>query len=223
MSSFLLSYTETNQLLQEFNIPIAPGGIVQSIDEGISLAAKVGFPVALKCISPQITHKTDSQLVALSLQNLEELAKAAEKMLQKTQGVQVEGLLVQKMLNDGVEVLVGSVLNEQFGQMLVIGYGGILTELVDSNKLGVLPLNGWQIQRLIEKMPLNKLIMGYRGAEAKDRVALIQLIRQVSELVSAYEKTLISLDLNPVIVLPEGAFVVDARVFMRKESDAKSK
>ena len=202
-------------LLRKYDIAVAPAKLVDSVAEAVQAAEELGFPVALKAISGELTHKSDAGLVELNIQNDVDLQAAAERVFERLAGQPIEGLQVQKMLAGGVEVILGVNTDTQFGPILAFGPGGILVELLNDVALRLPPLTETQALEMIKQTKAWPLLQGFRGSPPADVQALVSLLVNLSELAFQESGRINSLDLNPVIVLPEGqgAFAVDFRAF----------
>ena len=214
----VIAYADAEKLLSCYQIPLVAARVVSSIQEAKAAAEEIGYPVVLKAISPEVPHKTDAGLVRINLQTPTDLETAAQHMLTQLDDKILEGLLVQKMLPLGVEVILGVSYDPQFGPVLAFGAGGILVELLEEISLHLPPLTHSQARVLIQRTKVWPLLRGFRGNPTADIDSLVEMIVHLSQLAIEQTDGLQSLDLNPVIVLPEGrgAFVVDCRV-VRKE------
>ena len=220
--SMMMGYVEAAALLEKYEIELAPARLVNTVTStvlsaGVSAAAaadELGYPVALKAISPELTHKSDSGLVLLGLETAVSVQAAADKLLAETDGVVLDGLLVQKMMPQGVEMIIGVHTDPQFGPVIALGSGGVLVELLADAVLRLPPITTQQARDMIRQTKAWKLLQGYRYYPAADVDALERLLVQVSQMVVEENGRIASLDLNPVIVLPEGQGVgiVDLRV-----------
>ncbi len=213
----LLSFDESVELLEGYGIPLAPHEIVTEVEQAVGAAARIGFPVALKLISPRWSHKSDAGLVLLGIESPDEARSAAEKLF-GTADAGAEGVLVQKMVPDGIEMIAGVTTDEQFGPMLVVGSGGILVEVLDDVVMGMPPLTGRQALEMVRKTRSWKLLQGYRGRPPADVDSFVRLLVNLSRLAVDRGEEVASLDLNPVLVLPEGrgCVVVDWRIFRNR-------
>lgn len=210
-----LTYSENMDLLRKYDVPVAPAKLVESVSEALQAAQELGFPMALKAISGELTHKSDAGLVELNIQNEVDLQAAAERIFERLAGQPIEGLQVQKMLAGGVEVILGVNTDPQFGPILAFGPGGILVELLNDVALRLPPINETQALEMIKQTKAWPLLQGFRGSPPADVQALVRLLVNLSELAYQESGKINSLDLNPVIVLPEGqgAYAVDFRAF----------
>jgi len=217
-SEAFLSYTKTVALLGRYDIPMAGARLAQKPSEAAQAAQALGFPVALKAISPEMTHKSDAGLVQLNLSTAEEVRTAAGGLIQRTAGHSLEGILVQAMVPSGIETIVGITTDPQFGPVIAFGPGGTLVELLDDVVLRLPPLTTWQAREMLREASVWRLLQGFRGQPPADVAALTRLLVNISRLAEEQAGHVISLDLNPVIVLPdgEGVAVVDFRVFVQE-------
>lgn len=216
MKTRLLSFIETQALLHLYQIPI-PKQVFAQFENVLQKAELIGYPLVLKLVSSTATHKAEKNMVAVNIQTAEQLQKAMDRMKTQAKNLPFEGFLLQEMLTGGVEVLVGTILDDQFGQAVVFGSGGTFVELFQDTSLRIPPLNTWQVEQMINETRISHLLEGFRGQQAVDRFALVQVILSVARLAHENAHQLVSLDINPLIVLPVGAFAVDVRIFVRKE------
>jgi len=218
MSEALLSYTKTVALLSRYDIPMTRARLVQTAPEAAEAAQALGFPVALKALSPELTHKSDAGLVRLNLSTAEEVRAAAGVLVQRTAGQPLEGLLVQEMVPGGIETIVGITTDPQFGPVIAFGPGGTLVELLDAVVLRLPPLTAGQAREMLREASVWRLLQGFREHPPADVDALTRLLVNTSRLADEQAGHVISLDLNPVIVLPDGdgVAVVDFRVFVQE-------
>ena len=211
----MMGYGATAVLLQQYDIPLPPYQLVTEADEAVWAATSLGYPVALKAISPDLSHKSDRGLVKLGLERAVSVQKAAMELAAAVnwgQEAALEGYLVQKMVPAGVEMIIGLHTDPQFGPIIALGSGGVLVELLDDVALRLPPITMRQAMHMIEATLSIRLLRGYRHYPPADIPALARLLVNFSRLAAA-ETTITGLDLNPVIVLPEGQGigVVDMR------------
>lgn len=238
----LLDPQAASQLLRHYSIPLANERVVHNPAEAGLAAVEMGFPVALKVLSPAFSHKTDAGLVRLNLGSQAEVSQAAAELVVKVgaglapapkglapapkgfapaQGcAQDPPLLVQEMVMGGVEMIAGVTSDPQFGPVILVGSGGILVELLEDAVLALPPLTHAQALELLKQTRSWKLLQGFRGSPAGDVYAMQELIVNLARLaVGAGLKPaptrIKSLDLNPVIILPQGrgVKVVDYRAY----------
>ena len=208
----MLPYLEAAQILSSYDVPLAEAHLVQSAGEAAAAAEALGFPVALKAISPELTHKSDAGLVRLNLQTAAAVAAAGSEMIARTEAL--EGLLVQRMIAGGVEVIIGIHTDPQFGPVIALGAGGVLVELLEDVSLRLPPLTQREAAAMVRETRVWRLLQGFRDRAPADVVALEQLLVSISNLVGEQGERIVALDLNPVMVLPagQGVRVVDLRL-----------
>ena len=203
------------QLLRRYSIPVAQEVLAKDPAHAALAAQKIGFPAVLKLLVPGISHKTDAGLVRLNLSSPADVKQAAAEMIASVGGKNIEGLLVQEMVRGGVEMIAGVVSDPQFGPVVVVGSGGTLVELLDDVTFALPPLTHANALDLLRQSASWKLLQGFRGRPAGDIAALTGLLVQLARLAMDQAGQVSSLDLNPVMVLPQGqgVRVVDYRVY----------
>jgi acyl-CoA synthetase (NDP forming) len=176
-------------------------------------AEEMGGRVALKAAGPEIIHKTDLGAVRVGLEGAAAVSWAAVEMDEQlaAAGVEREEFIVQSMVDDGTELLVGVVSDPVFGPVLACGGGGTQAELLKDVAVRICPLNRQEAGEMVRSLAVYPLLTGYRGAAGADLVALEDLLLRISAMVEAHHE-IVELDLNPVMAGPDGAVAVDARV-----------
>jgi acetyl coenzyme A synthetase (ADP forming)-like protein len=205
-----LSPVEIAELFTAVGIPVAKSRFVSKLDDALSAAAEIGFPVALKATGPAIVHKTEIGGVALNLADESALRSAHDDMVSRL-GADLTGVIVQEMVAGGVEVVVGATLDRTFGPLVLYGSGGILVELLNDAAFRINPLTDLDVQDMMNEVKGTALLRGYRGSTPADEGALANIIARVSALIEICPQ-IHEMDANPVKVLEKGAIVVDARV-----------
>jgi acetyl-CoA synthetase len=166
-------------------------------------------------VGAHLEHKTEVGGVVLGVRTREDAAAAGERLRSLS-----DTLLVEQMIDDGVvEILVGVIADPQFGQVLVIGAGGVLTELLADSVSLLPPWSAAAVEAGIERLGVSRLLAGYRGKPAGDRAALVEAVLAVGRYAAAHRDSLVEIDVNPIIVRPvgRGAVAVDALVRLREE------
>lgn len=199
-------------LFQEFNIPVAPTVLSRSADEAAAAADKMGYPVVLKVESAQITHKSDVGGVALRLTTGDGV-RAAFVTIQSTvksrlPNAKIDGVIVQRMAGEGVEMILGIKRDPLFGPVVLCGLGGILVEVLKDIAVGIPPLSRQQARDMLGRLRGFQVLGGVRGKPASDVDALCDAIVAVSNLAVSLGDQLNGVDINPLIVLPKGQGVV---------------
>ena len=200
-------------LLHCYGIPLVDSHTVASAAAAGRAAAEIGRPVALKAIAPGLVHKTEANAVRLGLTSPTQVRRVAGQMVRElaAQGVEVEALLVQPMLDDGVEMLIGVVHDPVFGPVVVSGAGGTAVELLHDVAARITPLTDVDAREQLRSLKTFPLLEGYRGAPRANIEALEEVLLRVSLMVEAHPE-IAELDLNPVMATPDGVWAVDARV-----------
>jgi acetyl coenzyme A synthetase (ADP forming)-like protein len=216
-----LAPDEVAALLACYGLPLAEWRLADTAEEAGAAAEELGGPVALKAVAPLLLHKTEARGVRLGLSGAEQVRAAAEEMAAAVAaaGHTVERFLVQRMVGQGVELLVGVVNDASFGPVVACGAGGTAVELLKDVAVRITPLTDRDAAEMVRSLATFPLLDGYRGAPKADVAALEDLLLRVSALVEAHPQVA-ELDCNPVKVLPHGAVVVDARVRVEAASPA---
>ena len=209
--SVVLDEWRSKKALQAFGLALPQGALVSSASEAVAAAEAIGYPVVVKACAAELAHKTEAGGVALNLADADAVATAVDNM------TSLSGrFIVESMARDGVcEVIVGVTRDEQVGPMLMIGAGGILAELLKDAAVLLFPVLETDVARVLDRLTVGKLIAGYRGKPAGDRQALIEAVLAVARFVEAHIDRLEELDINPLIVLPQGRGVVAADALIR--------
>lgn len=200
------------RLFEEFAIPVVPTLLTHSPDEAAAAAERMGFPVALKVESTAITHKSDVGGVALWLSNTTAVRDAYNRIQtevgRRAQSAKIDGVVVQRMASEGVEMILGIKRDPMFGPVVLCGFGGILVEQLKDVAIGIPPLSHAQAHDMIKRLRGFPILAGVRGKLPADVDALCGAIVNLSRLASSLADRLVGLDINPLIVLPKGNGVV---------------
>ena len=190
-----------------------PRGRLVSATAAAEAARALGFPIVIKASGAHFAHKTEVGGVVLNIRSEAEARSAAERLARLS-----DTLLVEEMFTDGVaEILIGVIVDPQFGQVLVLGAGGILTEILSDSVSLLPPWTRASVESALQRLRMRKLLNGYRGKPSADVAALIDTILAVARYATAHLPTLVEIDVNPVIVRPagQGAVAVDTMIRMR--------
>jgi len=207
---------ESFELLRQYNIPVPDFALVQDIDEALRVVKDIGYPIALKVVSPDIIHKSDVGGVILNISNDDELRSACERIRsnikEKASYARVSGFLVQKMVPEGLETIVGATKDPIFGHVIAFGLGGVLVEVLQDVSFRIVPVSEEDARAMIREIRGYKLFNGYRNMPARDEEAVVYIITRFSELLSD-NPNIVEADLNPIIILErgKGAYAADAR------------
>jgi acyl-CoA synthetase (NDP forming) len=212
-----LTSEETRSVLTAMHLPLATGGVVQTAQAAIELARTVGYPVAVKLASHDLVHKTEIGGVHLNVADDAGVQRAFEQIRQRLEATNqlaaMEGVLVQPMLGDGIEVMIGVTQDPRFGPLLAFGLGGIHVEILGDVCFRLAPLTDRDAREMVRGIRGFRLLEGYRGHPAADSAALEQALLRISRLVEEVPE-ITELDLNPVFALApgKGCRIVDARI-----------
>lgn len=208
-----LSSPDVQRLLDCYGISLVETRQVTSPAEAAQAASDLGGKIALKALAPGLVHKTEAGGVRLGLSGFAETQFAAQQMLDQLEsdGFHASGFLVQPMIPEGLEMLVGVTHDPVFGPILVCGTGGVLVELLNDIAVRIAPINVQDAHEMLTSLKTYPLLNGYRGGPVYDTAALEQIIDRISSLVEDISE-IKELDLNPVIVLTKGVAIVDARI-----------
>jgi acetyltransferase len=215
-----LSAEEINGLLSAYGIRSVETSLARTAAKAASLAAKAGFPVVIKLASETIVHKTDVGGVRLNLKSKREVKSAFEDIEARLSKMgrrdEMTGVIVQPMVEGGVDAIIGVTQDPSFGPLIMFGLGGIYTELLKDVAVRLHPLTDVDAKELVSSIKMARLFRGFRGAPLSDTGALEGLLLRLSALVEDVPQ-IAELDFNPVKVMPqgEGYWVVDARIMLR--------
>ncbi len=211
----VLTEIESKQVLAGAGIPVAEARLATTADDAASVADALGYPIVMKIVSPEITHKSDVGGVRVGLKDADEVRAAFGEMTAavkaKEPGATIEGVAVQKMAPQGIEVIIGMSKDAQFGPVLMFGLGGILVEVLKDVSFRIVPIERRDAREMIEEIKAYPVLQGVRGQEPADVGALEELLLKLSEFVEANPQVE-ELDLNPVFAYKDGALAVDARI-----------
>ena len=213
----LLLEPEAKRLCKEYDIPVTRFDVASTEDEAAGCAKVVGYPVALKVVSPQVIHKSDAGGVALALndesQVRESFRRIVESVRRKVPDAKIEGIIVEEMARRGTEVIVGVTKDPQFGPCVMFGLGGIFVELLKDVAFRICPINEYDAREMIGEIRASPVLKGYRDSQPVDSEVIVSILLKVSKI-AVENPSIEEMDLNPVIVYPDGAKVVDARVIL---------
>ena len=212
-----LSEIDSKQIFKDFDIPVAMAEPASDVEQAVALAEQMGYPVVMKVRSPQITHKTDVGGVALGLQDAEAVRGAYRRITELAAkhrpDADIEGVSIQPMIRnrDGVEMILGVKKDPVFGSVLLAGMGGVTAEVLQDRVLGIPPLTEALARRMLESLKCWPILNGYRGRPPVKVDKLIEVLIHLSFLVTQ-TPNIKELDINPLMVSPEGVIALDARI-----------
>lgn len=211
--SYLMEH-EAKELLEREGIATTGAAAARSAAEAVEISSRIGYPVVLKVLSPQVVHKSDAGGVKLNLNNASEVEEAFAEITRAFGDKELAGVAVQKMASPGLEAIVGVSRDPTFGPVLMFGLGGVFVEVIKDVSFRVLPVTEADIDEMLAEIRGYALLRGYRGTAA-DLPALKELLLRISAMVMRRPE-IRELDLNPVFLYEKGYVVVDARIFLEE-------
>jgi acetyl coenzyme A synthetase (ADP forming)-like protein len=209
-----LGVVDLAPLLTDYGIPVTVSEVGATPAEAAAAAERIRFPVALKLVSPDISHKTEVGGVRLGLRTAAEVREAGEAMLSRVQAARpaarISGLLVQPMAPPGTELLLGLVRDAQFGPLVVVGFGGVYVEVLRDTAARLAPVSAAEAVMMLDELRMAPLLRGVRGEPGVDRAALAETIARFTQLAVDVPE-LAEIELNPLVATPTGTIAVDAR------------
>jgi acetyltransferase len=204
-----LSEHQSKGLLAEWGVPITRETLVRSIDDAVTAASEIGYPVVLKADVANMPHKTEAGLVMLGLRDEGAVRAAYDQVISNAAnagavGGGINGVSVQEMVVDGVEVIVGLSYDSQLGATVLFGSGGVMVEVYNDVALRLCPIDESDALEMIADVKGARLLEGFRGSPAADVAALANTLVRVSHMGAQLEGSLTELDINPLMVLPAG-------------------
>ena len=221
----LLTEVEAKQVLAAYSIPVVPTRVAATVGEAVVVAREIGYPVAIKVLSPDITHKSDVGGVVLNLADEAALQSAANAMLarclEKRPGARIDGMTVQAMVKrpSAQELIVGIAVDATFGPIVLFGKGGVEVEVLPDKAVGFPPLNTVLAAELISRTRVKRALGGFRSVPAVDRYALELALVQVSQLAVDIPE-IVELDINPLLADAQGVIALDARIRVERATGA---
>jgi len=212
-----LTELESKQILKEAGIDTTEIMLATTKEEAVSRSKELGFPVALKIVSPDVLHKTDVGGVKLSLKNEKDVGKAFDEIISSIKKheptANIQGVSVQHMARPGTEVIIGMSKDPQFGPVLMFGLGGILVEVLKDVSFRIVPLTRRDAGEMIREIKGYPVLEGYRGQEPANIAVLEDMLLKVSDFVENRPE-IKELDINPIFAYRDSALAVDARVIL---------
>jgi acetate---CoA ligase (ADP-forming) subunit beta len=215
----VLTEIESKQVFQETGLKTTETRLASTQKEALAICNEIGFPVVLKIASPDITHKSDAGGVKTGLKNGAEARKTYREIMTSVKAkypeAKIEGVSVQNMARQGIEIIIGMNKDAQFGPVIMFGLGGIFVEVLKDVSFRLIPILPKDAEQMIKEIRGYALLNGYRGQEPAHIPSLVDILLKVSDLV---EKTpeIKEIDLNPVVAYKDSAVAVDARIVLEK-------
>lgn len=218
-----LTEVEAKQVFRAYGLPVTDTQLAKSETEAVELAKKVGFPVVMKIVSPDILHKSDAGGVKVNIKDEASARDAYNTIMKNAKAYKadadIHGIAIQEMAPMGTEVILGSTSDPTFGPTMMFGLGGIFVEVLKDVTFRVAPVSEDQAAKMLTEIRSAAIIAGARGEAPRDRKALIDLIVKYSNMIIDMQDEIAESDANPVLVYGEGKGlkVVDARIILRKK------
>ncbi|MDX9816326.1 MAG: acetate--CoA ligase family protein, partial [Smithellaceae bacterium] len=214
-----LSEHEAKKILAAYGIPVTREKIATTADQAVKVARKIGYPVALKISSAQIRHKTEAGGIRLNIKTdaqvrvaFRQIIASAKKYMSQAE---IQGVLVQEMLQGGTEVIVGTVDDPVFGPCVMFGLGGVFVEALKDVSFRVAPLSRLDAEEMISDIQGYSILRGLRGKPPVDMNTLVDVILKVSRFATDNKSTIKEIDINPLILFKKGAKVADALIIKK--------
>lgn len=215
-----LTAPEGKIVADAYGIAVPGEELARDVDEAVAHADRLGGPVVLKIVSPDILHKTDAGGVVVGVSGPAEVRAAFCRIVENAKAyapeARIDGVQVQQLVPPGQEVIIGAVTDPTFGKVVAFGLGGVLVEVLKDITFRLAPVTADEAESMLDSIGAAEILRGVRGAPAVDRWALAEQIRRVSQLVTDFPE-IAEVDLNPVIASPEGAVAADIRVILATE------
>ena len=211
-----LTYEESREVMKLAGFPLNKMLLAEDVDTCILRANEVKYPVVLKVVSEDVVHKSDSGGVKVGISSDEELRKAHDEMMVSVKNnypkAIIQGFSVEEMVS-GVELLIGTNTDSQFGKMIALGIGGIFVEVYKDISFKLIPITERDVQDMLEEIQGRKMIEGYRGMPKVDVEELTSLMMKVSNLIEEFPQ-IQEMDLNPIVATSDGLKAIDARIIL---------
>jgi acetyl-CoA synthetase len=205
----VLDEAEAKEMLTRFGVPVPASRVVHSADDAVEAAEALGLPVVVKALG--VAHKTDVGGVKLDLNSTDDVLEAVKEMTELS-----ESFLIEKMVEEAVaELIVGIARDEQFGPYLLVGGGGILVEVMKDSISLLLPTTREEVLSALSRLKCAPLLNGFRGRPAADVEAAAEVILAVASMVEKDPSAILELDINPLMLLPQGQGVVAADALIK--------
>lgn len=215
---------EAKSICRTYGIPVPKFKVAINVNQAAKLAMKIGFPVAMKIVSPDILHKTEAGGVILNLHTGKGVENSFPKLMSNAKAfkktVRIDGVLVERMAPAGLEVIVGGMRDQQFGPVVMFGLGGIFTEVLDDVTFGLAPIKKLEVHEMIRGIRGYRALTGFRNKLPVDERAITSIVVQVSKIMNENQQ-IGQIDLNPVMAYSRGCSVVDARILLASTHETK--
>lgn len=215
-----LSEAQASAVLSRYEIPKTERRIATTLEEAVTHATAIGYPVVLKIDSPDIPHKTEADAIRLNVQTPEAVSQAYAEIVKNAQAynreARIHGVSVQEMLAEGVEVIIGAHNDDTFGPVIMAGLGGIFVEVFKDIAFKVAPINRQDALNIIDELQGKAILHGARGKAPVDKEAIVDVLLKVSALITDHKDHIQELDINPLVVYEKGIKAADAMLVVKE-------
>lgn len=215
-----LSEAQASAVLSRYEIPTTERRIATTLEEAVTHATAIGYPVVLKIDSPDIPHKTEADAIRLNVKTPEEVSQAYAEIVKNAQAynreARIHGVSVQEMLAEGVEVIIGAHNDDTFGPVIMAGLGGIFVEVFKDIAFKVAPINRQDALNIIDELQGKAILHGARGKAPVDKEAIVDVLLKVSALITDHKDHIQELDINPLVVYEKGIKAADAMLVVKE-------
>jgi acetyl-CoA synthetase (ADP-forming) len=208
---------EAKALFAFYDLPVTQIQVAPTEDEAVEAANRIGYPIVLKIVSPQILHKSDAGGVIVGVEDDQGIRDGFKKIVKNAKAynadAEITGILVQEMAPNGTEIIVGSTTDPTFGPTLMFGLGGIFVEILKDVSFRVAPITERDAAEMIEEIKAVKILDGARGMPPCHKPTLAEILHKTSKMLMENPE-IKELDMNPILAYPDSARIVDARIIM---------
>jgi len=214
--NFLFEH-EAKMLCGLYGIPITKIEVAKNEDAAVAAAEKIGYPIVLKIVSPQVLHKSDAGGVIVGVTDEKGIREGYQKIISNIKknvpAAVIEGILVQEMAPKGTEIIIGSTVDPTFGPTIMFGLGGIFVEILKDVSFRLAPITKDDAWEMLDEIKAKKMLDGPRGTAKADKETIVNILLSVSKMLMECPE-IKELDMNPILVYDKGARAVDARVIL---------
>ncbi|NHJ46377.1 MAG: acetyl-CoA synthetase [Asgard group archaeon] len=218
--TFLLE-PESKIIIQELKLATTDFKIATNENEAKKFAKKIGFPVVMKIISPQIVHKTDAGGVKLNLTSEVSVVTAYKEIMKNAfkydSKAEIRGVLIEKMVKPSTEIIIGVTRDPTFGPAIMFGLGGIFVELLKDVSFRIAPLEKKDAKQMIQEIKALPMLQGFRGGPNVNLALIEDALLKISEFVVEYIDDVLEIDLNPIFAYDDKILTVDARIILTEK------
>jgi len=208
---------ESKKIINSYNIPTTREKTVNNLHDAVKFSREIGFPVVLKISSPNVIHKSDIGGVITGIQNPQEVKKAYIKITSnlrnKSDSFKLRGILVQEMVPEGYEVIIGATRDKQFGPVVMFGLGGVFVEVLNDVSFRIVPFSSEEALEMIKETKAFKVLKGFRDRKTVDMKVLAKILTQTGNIMIDFPE-INEIDINPLIINEKNMVAVDARIIL---------